>query len=103
LKDWDSFPGNQWWSRCRFIDLDSPYKLSSNFLGFLLRSWVGSGLSLASPSPRRAGTSSVEGSLSASPLGGWVETGIFGIGMSPSKPGMGELKLSKACIQVIKV
>jgi hypothetical protein len=45
----------------------------------------------------------VEGSLSASPPGGWAETGIAGIGMSPSKPGMGEMELSKAYIQRIKV
>jgi hypothetical protein len=45
----------------------------------------------------------VEGSLSASSPGGWAETGIAGIGISPSKLGMGEMKLSKACIQTIKV
>jgi hypothetical protein len=46
---------------------------------------------------------SVEGSLSASPPRGWAETGIAGIRMSPSKPGMGEMKLSKAWIQTNKV
>jgi hypothetical protein len=45
----------------------------------------------------------VEGSLSASPPGGWAESGIAGIEMSPSKPRMGEKKLSKAYIQTIKV
>jgi hypothetical protein len=45
---------------------------------------------------------SVEGLLSASPLGDWAETGIARIGMSPSKLGMGEMKLSKASIQTIK-
>jgi hypothetical protein len=35
--------------------------------------------------------------------GGLAETRIAGIRMSPSKPGMGEMKLSKACIQTIKV
>jgi hypothetical protein len=45
----------------------------------------------------------VEGSLSASPPGGWAESGIARIEMSPSKPRMGEKKLSKAYIQTIKV
>jgi hypothetical protein len=30
----------------------------------------------------------------------WVETRILGIGMSPSNPGIGEIKLSKAYIQI---
>jgi hypothetical protein len=46
---------------------------------------------------------SVEGSLSASPPGGRAETRIAGIRMSPSKLGMGEMKLSKAWIQTNKV
>jgi hypothetical protein len=40
-----------------------------------------------------------EGSLIDSSSGGRAETGMVGIEMSPSKPGMGEMKLSKACIQ----
>jgi hypothetical protein len=40
----------------------------------------------------------VEGSLVGSSLGDHAETEIVRIGMSPSKPGMGEIKLSKACI-----
>jgi hypothetical protein len=31
--------------------------------------------------------------------GGQAKTGIAGIRISPSKPGMGEMKLSNACIQ----
>jgi hypothetical protein len=50
-----------------------------------------------------SGLALVDGALSALPLGGWVETRIARIGMSPSKLGMGEMKLSKACIQTIKV
>jgi hypothetical protein len=38
----------------------------------------------------------------ASPPGQQAEMGIAGIGMSPSKPGMGEMKLSKSCIRTIK-
>jgi hypothetical protein len=38
----------------------------------------------------------------ASPPGEQAETGIAGIGMSPSKPGIGEMKLSKSCIRTIK-
>jgi hypothetical protein len=37
-----------------------------------------------------------------SSLGGRLETGVTRIGMSPSKSGMGEIKLSKACIQTKK-
>jgi hypothetical protein len=45
----------------------------------------------------------VDGSLVTSSLGGWAETGMAGIGMSPSKPGIGEMKLSSACIQTNKI
>jgi hypothetical protein len=38
----------------------------------------------------------------ASLPGGQAETGIVRIGMSPSKPRMGEIKLSKVCIQGIE-
>jgi hypothetical protein len=41
----------------------------------------------------------VEGSLASSTLGGWAESRMTEIGMSPSKLGTGEKKLSKACIQ----
>jgi hypothetical protein len=43
-----------------------------------------------------------EGSLSASPLEGWAKTRMAGIGISPSKPRMGEIKLCRAYIQTIK-
>jgi hypothetical protein len=42
----------------------------------------------------------IDGSLADSTLGDRVETGIVGIGMSPSNLGMGEIRLSKACIQI---
>jgi hypothetical protein len=32
-----------------------------------------------------------------SPLGVWAETGMAGIGISPSNSGIGEMKLSRAC------
>jgi hypothetical protein len=41
-----------------------------------------------------------ERSLADSPLGDWAKTGMVGIGMSTSYPGIGEIKLSKACIQI---
>jgi hypothetical protein len=44
----------------------------------------------------------VKESSMASPLGGQVKMGIVRIEMSPSKPGMGEMKLSKSCIRTIK-
>jgi hypothetical protein len=44
----------------------------------------------------------VEGSSVATSLGRWAEMGIAEIGMSPSKPGMGEIKLSESSIQTIK-
>jgi hypothetical protein len=34
--------------------------------------------------------------------GSRAETGMAGIGMSPSNPGMGEMKLSKSCIQKLE-
>jgi hypothetical protein len=42
----------------------------------------------------------VEGSLTDSSLGGRAKIGTTGIGMSLSKLGTGEIKLSKACIQI---
>jgi hypothetical protein len=44
----------------------------------------------------------VEGSSMASPPGEQVMTRIAVIGMSTSKPGMGEMKLSKSFIRTIK-
>jgi hypothetical protein len=44
----------------------------------------------------------MEGSLADSSLGGRAETRMAGIRTSPSKPGTGEVKLSKACIQTNK-
>jgi hypothetical protein len=41
-----------------------------------------------------------DGSLADSLLGDRVETGIAGIGTSPSNPGMTEIKLSKTCIEI---
>jgi hypothetical protein len=41
-----------------------------------------------------------DGSLADSSLGHRVEIGIARIGMSPSNLRMGEIKLSKACIQI---
>jgi hypothetical protein len=35
--------------------------------------------------------------------GGWVETGMARIGTWPSKPGIGEMKLSRAYIQTKKI
>jgi hypothetical protein len=40
-----------------------------------------------------------EGSLTDSSPGGQAKIGMVGNGMSASKLGMGEIKLSKACIQ----
>jgi hypothetical protein len=43
-----------------------------------------------------------EGPSMASPPREWAELGIAGIGMSPTKPEMGEMKLSKSYIRTIK-
>jgi hypothetical protein len=43
-----------------------------------------------------------EGSSMASPPGGRAEMGIAGIGMSPSKSGMGEIKLSRSYVRTVK-
>jgi hypothetical protein len=45
----------------------------------------------------------MDGSLVGSSLGGRAETRMTGIGMSPPKPGMREINLSKAYIQTNKV
>jgi hypothetical protein len=45
----------------------------------------------------------VVGSLMDIPTAGQAKTGMVGIGMSPSKLGMGEIKLYKACIQTNKI
>jgi hypothetical protein len=42
-----------------------------------------------------------ESSIASLP-GGWAEMGMARIGMSPSKPGMGEMKLSNSFIRTIK-
>jgi hypothetical protein len=44
-----------------------------------------------------------DGSLAGSPLGDRTEIGIVRIGMSPSNLGMGEMKLSRTCIQTHKI
>jgi hypothetical protein len=101
----DSFPRSRWWTQCgccgyRFIDLNSPR-------GFLAAFFDKDRLALAFRLPARVlgmlALALVEGSLSASPPRGWAGTGTVGIGMSPSKPGMGQMKLSKARVQAIKV
>jgi hypothetical protein len=46
---------------------------------------------------------SADGSLTDSQLGDRAETGTAGIRMSPSNPGMGEMKLSSAYIQTHKI
>jgi hypothetical protein len=42
----------------------------------------------------------VEGPWEDSTLGLQAEIGVAWIGISPSNPGMGEVKLSKSCIQI---
>jgi hypothetical protein len=44
-----------------------------------------------------------EGSLTDSSPGGQVKIGMARIEMSPSRLGMGEIKLSKACIQTNEI
>jgi hypothetical protein len=77
------------------------------FLATLLVFFDGVRLAVAFHLPARVLTTPtlalVEGSLSASPPGGWVDIGTARIGISPSKPAMGAMKLSKACVQTIKV
>jgi hypothetical protein len=45
----------------------------------------------------------VDESLVGSSLGGQAKTGTARIRMSPSKSGIGEIKLSKTCIQMNKI
>jgi hypothetical protein len=58
-------------------------------VAFCLPTWVFKELALAPTT----------GSLVGSSPGGRAKIGMAGIGMSPLKPGMGEIKLFKACIQ----
>jgi hypothetical protein len=44
-----------------------------------------------------------EGSSEESTPRSWADIRMAGIGMSPSNPGMGKIKLSKSCIQEIKI
>jgi hypothetical protein len=70
------------------------------WLSWLLSgSWVGSGLPLASSSLGGLAPTPMEGSFVDSSPGGRAKTGMTGIGMSPSKLGMGEMKLSKSRVQ----
>jgi hypothetical protein len=82
--------------------LISPKDFPAAFLAFF---W-GVGLVVAFHLPGRVldvpALALVEGLLLALPPIGWAETGMVGIGMSPSKPGMGEMKLSKDCILTIE-
>jgi hypothetical protein len=43
------------------------------------------------------------GSSEDSAPGTWADIRMTGIGMSPSNPRMGKIKLSKSCIQEIKI
>jgi hypothetical protein len=44
-----------------------------------------------------------QGFSEGSAAGSLADIGMAGIEMSPSNPGMGEIKLSKSCIQEIKI
>jgi hypothetical protein len=65
----------------RFIDFDPASGFAHGLLGFLLGSRVDSRFAFSCP------------------IGDWGNTRIVGIGLSPSKQGMGEIKLSRAYIQ----
>jgi hypothetical protein len=82
-----------------FIDFDPTSRSPNGSPGFLLRRWVGSCFPFADRVFKALALTLAEGSLVDSSPGDWPETGMAGIRMSPSKPGMGEMKLSKACIQ----
>jgi hypothetical protein len=75
-----------------------PEDFPTTFLAFL----SGVGLAVAFCLPARVPNVSAlalsEGSLSASAPRGWAETRMDGISISHSKPGMGEMKLSRAYI-----
>jgi hypothetical protein len=80
-----------------------PIDLPAAFLAFF---W-GVGLPIAFCYPARVfkalAMELAEGLLTDSSLEGQVESGMIEIGTSPSKPGMGEIMLSKGCIQTSKV
>jgi hypothetical protein len=69
------------------------------FLGFIKGGGVVAALCLPArvledPAPGLTDESSAD-----SLLGAWAKIGMVGIGISPSNPGIGEMKLSKVCIR----
>jgi hypothetical protein len=106
--DRDPFPRTQWRSQSknlghRFVNLDSARRFPCGFLGFLLRSRVGSCFRLPTQVFDALALAPAVGSLLDSPPGGRAKTGTIEIRMSPSKLGMGEMKLSKTYIQTNKI
>jgi hypothetical protein len=82
-----------------FINFDPVSGFPHGFLGFFRGVELAVAFHLPAQVLRALAPAPTEGSLIDSSSGGRAETGMVGIEMSPSKPAMGEMKLSKACIQ----
>jgi hypothetical protein len=85
---------------CGFINFDPASGFPRVFLIFFLGSWVGSGFPLASLSLEGTGTGSRGRVTCLLIAGGQDKIGMAEIGISPSKRGTDEMKLSKASIQI---
>jgi hypothetical protein len=77
-----------------------PGFLPTTFLAFFWRGGVAEDLHFPTRVLNDTTLAPVVESPSDSPLGDWVKIRITRISMSPSKPGMREMKLSKTCKQI---
>jgi hypothetical protein len=102
--DQDLSSRTRWRSRsrslgCGLIDFDPTSRSSRGFPSFLLGVGLAVALCLPARGFRALAPALVEGSLVDSSLGGRVETEMAKIGISLSKLGTREIKLSNAYIQ----
>jgi hypothetical protein len=88
---------------CGLIDFDPTSRSSHGFPSFLLGVRLAVALRLPARGFRALAPAPVEGSLVDSSPGGWAETKMAKIGISLSKLGTREIKLSNAYIQTNEV
>jgi hypothetical protein len=103
-EDWKPFPSPRWRSRSRcsglgLRNLDPAMRFSQGFLSLLLGALVNRHFSLLARVREALTPDPEEGSWEDSAPGLRAEIGMTRIGISPSNPGMGEIKLSKSCVQ----
>jgi hypothetical protein len=106
--DHDLSSRTQWRSRsrslgCGYINFDPASRFPRGFPAFFWE--VGFTVAFYLPAQvfRALAPALADGSLVDSLPGGRAKTGIAEIGISPSKPGTGEMRLSNGCIQYTMV